>query len=164
MMFGTSEPTNATKIQNHNKSGAESPRKFRGPTACQEHTSHIMSTHPSSTTIQSQLSNMKRSLEFLPSESGRDKLQRRQDPVSCLFCRKKKLKCDRAAPCSNCKARRHPCSSASGGECICSLARIDTEKLQRQIRIQLFELLLPEARPSLLHPGRRTGYPKMSKY
>lgn len=34
----------------------------------------------------------------------------RQDPVSCDSCRKKKLKCDRTAHCSNCQARSIECS------------------------------------------------------
>lgn len=34
----------------------------------------------------------------------------RQDPVSCQFCRKKKLKCDRQQPCSSCLTRRLQCS------------------------------------------------------
>ncbi|KAK0106282.1 hypothetical protein ONS96_003922 [Cadophora gregata f. sp. sojae] len=51
-------------------------------------------------------------------ESGREKAFRRQDPVSCLFCRRKKLKCDRGAPCSNCKARKLTCSSAVDGHSI----------------------------------------------
>jgi hypothetical protein len=33
----------------------------------------------------------------------------RQDPVSCESCRKKKLKCSRQQPCSNCTARGIPC-------------------------------------------------------
>lgn len=33
----------------------------------------------------------------------------RQDPVSCQFCRSKKLKCDRRQPCSNCSARGVTC-------------------------------------------------------
>lgn len=33
----------------------------------------------------------------------------RQDPVSCQFCRSKKLKCDRRQPCSNCAARGVTC-------------------------------------------------------
>lgn len=57
---------------------------------------------------------MKRSSEaaYEP-DNGREKVPRRQEPVSCLFCRKKKLKCDRGAPCSNCKARKLECSSAA---------------------------------------------------
>lgn len=35
---------------------------------------------------------------------------RRQTPTSCVLCRTKKLKCDRAQPCSNCKARNIACS------------------------------------------------------
>ncbi|CZR64385.1 uncharacterized protein PAC_14283 [Phialocephala subalpina] len=59
---------------------------------------------------------MKRSSEaaYEP-DNGREKVPRRQEPVSCLFCRKKKLKCDRGAPCSNCKARKLECSSAASG-------------------------------------------------
>ncbi|KIW69703.1 hypothetical protein PV04_05565 [Phialophora macrospora] len=33
----------------------------------------------------------------------------RQDPVSCQFCRSKKLKCNRQNPCSNCSSRGLPC-------------------------------------------------------
>ncbi|KAL2415430.1 putative transcription factor lepB [Exophiala dermatitidis] len=33
----------------------------------------------------------------------------RQEPVSCQFCRSKKLKCDRQQPCSNCVTRGLPC-------------------------------------------------------
>ncbi|KAK0609680.1 hypothetical protein B0T17DRAFT_129516 [Bombardia bombarda] len=35
---------------------------------------------------------------------------RRQPQVSCDFCRLKKLKCDRARPCSSCVARRQSCN------------------------------------------------------
>lgn len=38
----------------------------------------------------------------------------RQDPVSCQLCRKKKLKCDRQQPCSNCRARGVSCEHAIG--------------------------------------------------
>ncbi|KAH9213722.1 hypothetical protein DL95DRAFT_436295 [Leptodontidium sp. 2 PMI_412] len=58
-------------------------------------------------------------------ESGREKAFRRQDPVSCLFCRRKKLKCDRGAPCSNCKARKLTCSSAIDGSSIQSRPSAD---------------------------------------
>ena len=34
---------------------------------------------------------------------------RRQDPISCSLCRKKKLRCNRQCPCSNCSARNVPC-------------------------------------------------------
>ncbi|KAL3477281.1 hypothetical protein BJX99DRAFT_257537 [Aspergillus californicus] len=34
----------------------------------------------------------------------------RQDPVSCDFCRKKKLKCDRQRPCNSCVTRRMVCT------------------------------------------------------
>lgn len=47
-------------------------------------------------------------------ESNDDSKKRtpRQDPVSCQSCRKKKLKCDRQHPCSNCRSRRILCKYA----------------------------------------------------
>jgi hypothetical protein len=35
---------------------------------------------------------------------------RQQRPVSCYFCRVRKLRCSRQTPCSNCVARDIPCS------------------------------------------------------
>ncbi|OQV11302.1 Fungal Zn2-Cys6 binuclear cluster domain-containing protein [Cladophialophora immunda] len=37
--------------------------------------------------------------------------RRRQNPVSCQFCREKKLKCDRQSPCSNCFYRGLSCGN-----------------------------------------------------
>ncbi|KAM3068405.1 hypothetical protein ACMFMG_009541 [Clarireedia jacksonii] len=56
---------------------------------------------------------MKRSPNFVD-DIHKNKAPRRQDPVSCQFCRSKKLKCDRVFPCSNCRARKISCVSASG--------------------------------------------------
>jgi len=42
--------------------------------------------------------------------------KRRQDPVSCKLCREKKLRCDRAFPCSNCRSRGIECVSAMAAE------------------------------------------------
>lgn len=53
---------------------------------------------------------MKRSRDAL--EGHCDKQRRRQECVSCQFCRTKKLKCDRQFPCSNCRARRLTCASS----------------------------------------------------
>lgn len=33
----------------------------------------------------------------------------RPEPVSCQLCRSKKLRCNRAEPCSNCESRNVPC-------------------------------------------------------
>ncbi|KAH8588798.1 hypothetical protein B0O99DRAFT_677143 [Bisporella sp. PMI_857] len=61
---------------------------------------------------------MKRALEVVDGDvtgshgSKSSPRPRRQDPVSCQFCRKKKLKCDRGAPCSNCVTRKLICSSS----------------------------------------------------
>ncbi|KIW22813.1 uncharacterized protein PV07_11074 [Cladophialophora immunda] len=45
----------------------------------------------------------------------RDRAFSRQHGLSCRFCRSKKLKCDRLAPCSNCTSRQIPCVSAVEG-------------------------------------------------
>ncbi|KAF2458646.1 hypothetical protein BDY21DRAFT_208118 [Lineolata rhizophorae] len=62
----------------------------------------------------------------------------RQEPVSCLLCRSKKLKCNRQNPCSNCASRGLPCSRStplalvgnSPGESDSSTAAI-LERLER---------------------------------
>jgi len=58
---------------------------------------------------------MKRSAERGNSvENGKETIKfRRQNPISCQFCRSKKLRCDRAQPCANCFARRINCVPAS---------------------------------------------------
>ncbi|XMA13950.1 hypothetical protein WAI453_006741 [Rhynchosporium graminicola] len=94
-------------------------------------------------------------------QSGREKAFRRQDPVSCLFCRRKKLKCDRGAPCSNCRARKVTCSSVTDGKSDKSqqsAAQIvlgtsqDIDELN--IRVQrLEELLTAENSEVLNHQG-----------
>jgi hypothetical protein len=55
--------------------------------------------------------NMKRSASLVaaPSESLSF-----QQPVSCQFCRTRKLKCDRGRPCFNCASRKHECAYESG--------------------------------------------------
>ncbi|KAL4767259.1 hypothetical protein BDW60DRAFT_200397 [Aspergillus nidulans var. acristatus] len=57
--------------------------------------------------------NMKRSASLVaaPSES----LSFRQ-PVSCQFCRTRKLKCDRGRPCFNCASRKHECAYESASQ------------------------------------------------
>jgi hypothetical protein len=71
-------------------------------------------THPQSLAHRSSLSSgsrkMKRSRDAM--EGQCDKQRRRQECVSCQFCRSKKLKCDRQFPCSNCRARRLICASS----------------------------------------------------
>ncbi|KAK6443068.1 hypothetical protein LTR95_000585 [Oleoguttula sp. CCFEE 5521] len=42
-----------------------------------------------------------------------ERTSRRQDPVSCVACRKRKLKCDRTVPCSNCVSRKLECLIAA---------------------------------------------------
>jgi hypothetical protein len=57
------------------------------------------------TTLKILLSNMK---QRHPSNTDAN-LRLRQDPVSCQFCRRKKLKCNRDRPCSNCLKRGVEC-------------------------------------------------------
>lgn len=44
------------------------------------------------------------------------RVRRRQEPISCQFCRTRKLKCDRQSPCSNCSARGVVCQRARPAE------------------------------------------------
>ncbi|KAH0366443.1 hypothetical protein KCU65_g5375, partial [Aureobasidium melanogenum] len=51
----------------------------------------------------------KRPAPTLEVGEGQPASRRRQDPVSCQVCRKKKLKCSRTFPCSNCVSRGLEC-------------------------------------------------------
>lgn len=55
--------------------------------------------------------NMKRSASLVAAPSDRSSFQQ---PVSCRFCRTRKLKCDRGHPCFNCASRKHECEYESG--------------------------------------------------
>jgi hypothetical protein len=46
-------------------------------------------------------------------ELGQPQVFTRQQPSSCALCRRRKLKCDRADPCSNCKVRGIECIPAA---------------------------------------------------
>ena len=48
-----------------------------------------------------------------PTDSRRDRGSRQQPPVSCHFCRVRKLRCNRGQPCSNCVSRGISCQSAN---------------------------------------------------
>jgi len=47
-------------------------------------------------------------LAEMPKEQRKDRIPRQQ-PVSCRFCRSRKLRCNRQAPCSNCLSRGIRC-------------------------------------------------------
>ncbi|PVH76458.1 hypothetical protein DL98DRAFT_292932 [Cadophora sp. DSE1049] len=105
-------------------------------------------------------------------ESSREKAFRRQDPVSCLFCRRKKLKCDRGAPCSNCRARNLTCSSAVDGHAIHSRVPAEQPNLgtsqnieELNARVRKLEELLTWKNSLELSPAKsrtelRTSYTK----
>lgn len=68
----------------------------------------------------------------------------RQDPVSCTFCRVKKLKCSREHPCSNCKARGVTCSfqvSPINGGTPAPAASENADILNRLQRLEALVLL-----------------------
>ena len=48
----------------------------------------------------------------MPKEHRKDRIPRQQ-PVSCRFCRARKLRCSREIPCSNCLSRGIPCDPVS---------------------------------------------------
>ncbi|KAG0645374.1 transcription factor [Hyphodiscus hymeniophilus] len=93
---------------------------------------------------------MKRTSGSLDPQNSREKLPRRQEPVSCFWCRKKKLKCDRAYPCSNCRARKLACSSSSDpGEAYTGIDAANPSSSSQQIdelksRLRKLEHLLTE--------------------
>ncbi|KAL2810736.1 hypothetical protein BJX63DRAFT_303906 [Aspergillus granulosus] len=54
---------------------------------------------------------MKRSAPHVAAPSDRVSFQQ---PVSCQFCRGRKLKCNRGRPCFKCSSRNHECVYESG--------------------------------------------------
>lgn len=99
----------------------------------------------------------------------------RQDPVSCQFCRSKKLKCDRRQPCSNCSARgvtcqpvaRHPLQAPQDDkrqspfpENVEILARLKTleDKVSAMDNISFLSTQSPR-QPSPSTPISRTSLP-----
>jgi Fungal Zn(2)-Cys(6) binuclear cluster domain. len=64
----------------------------------------------------------------------------RQRPVSCAFCRTRKLRCNRASPYSNCTSRGLPCQqgavgSSEGSNC-CQSSAHNAEILARLKRLE----------------------------
>lgn len=63
----------------------------------------------------------------------------RQDPVSCEFCRSKKLKCDRQTPCSNCATRGLSCHGQSTPQPRISQPRLDGDGASVLARLKRLE-------------------------
>ena len=81
----------------------------------------------------------------------------RQDPVSCESCRRKKLRCDRQKPCSNCRVRDVSCIFQRRTENetklvdqpdSASLIALQQENITIRHRLQNIERLL-EQRPNV---------------
>jgi hypothetical protein len=109
---------------------------------------------------------MKRSSASAEPEHGK-KIARRQDPVSCEFCRRKKLKCDRVDPCSNCRARKLVCSLALGQQRCSSFCVLYAKNSQMRVKapasLESFRLLQVM---KVFRRGECTAfvyYPKFSK-
>ncbi len=81
--------------------------------------------------------------------------RRRQDPVSCQFCRSKKLKCNRQQPCSNCSARGLTCDAQfpprlppqTRPQTATSSADGDTSSILARLK-RLEEIVIGPSRPS----------------
>lgn len=69
----------------------------------------------------------------------------RQRPVSCRFCRSRKLRCSREAPCSNCTSRGIACDLESPGP---SPESDNTAKYELLERIRKLEELVEKVRRS----------------
>lgn len=73
----------------------------------------------------------------------------RQRPVSCTFCRSRKLRCNRDFPCSNCTSRGLPCQQgtvgSSGGRICCQSSSHTAEILARLKRLE--NIVLTDPRP-----------------
>lgn len=73
----------------------------------------------------------------------------RQDPVSCGFCRSKKLKCDRQQPCSNCAARNLVCDGQSQSSSRNAQATADNDNVAILARLKRLEdIVLSQAEQS----------------
>lgn len=87
----------------------------------------------------------------------------RQDPVSCQFCRSKKLKCDRQQPCSNCTTRGLACDSQLRPQPV-SVADADNASILARLK-RLEDLVLgppgqgTESTPSVHQPKANTTSP-----
>lgn len=55
----------------------------------------------------------------------------RQRPVTCRFCRSRKLRCSREAPCSNCVSRGIRCELESHSSATHTASESETELLER---------------------------------
>lgn len=96
------------------------PQSFGGSTAAPRmlpegfgrKSTHLDSPHPLclfSSYCQLAIRTMKRAAPVSDPGVERYTSRRRQEPVSCAVCRKKKLKCSRTFPCSNCVSRGLRC-------------------------------------------------------
>lgn len=76
----------------------------------------------------------------------------RQRPVSCKFCRTRKLRCSRESPCSNCLSRKLTCELEQPADNGSIIDGADKAELLERIR-KLEEIVEQSARPTTI-PNR----------
>lgn len=108
-------------------------------------------------------------------DGRRNRPSRQQPPVSCHFCRVRKLRCNRAQPCSNCVSRSIPCqpsqprpsapteSAPAGAVPLTSAAQspppaLDTDVLQRLEKLEKLLAIQSERWSQLM-----TSHPELFK-
>ncbi|GAB7338849.1 hypothetical protein MBLNU457_5537t1 [Dothideomycetes sp. NU457] len=84
----------------------------------------------------------------MPKEQKRAILPR-QPPVSCRFCRSRKLRCDRKSPCSSCVSRNIICELEKSSDEAVTPAPSDTNALARLQRLE--ELLTAQSQQHHFH-------------
>jgi len=95
-----------------------------------------------------------------PGRSANPLKRPRQDPVSCQFCRSKKLKCDRQQPCSNCLTRGLPCA----GQAQKALHQPDAENASILARLKRLEdIVIGGSKPDFVADGNTTAHLPESK-
>lgn len=73
-------------------------------------------------------------LFLMPKEPHQKLGAPRQRPVSCQFCRTRKLRCSRDSPCSNCRSRNIPCELEQPVQVAAASGEDDRAELLERIR------------------------------
>lgn len=133
------------------------PRKFRGFHSCQRGPNP--STLAAVERTSSACARIATACAIMPKEPKRSSRQR---PISCHFCRSRKLRCSRDAPCTNCTSRGIECE-------LVTIARESSEtnassKAELVERIRILERLLQSPnRDTHPQPSSYVGSPAQSE-
>ncbi|KAI5196799.1 hypothetical protein E4T39_07622 [Aureobasidium subglaciale] len=96
---------------------------------------------------------MKRSAPESSTNAPSQATRRRQDPVSCRVCRKKKLKCSRTFPCSNCVSRGLDCEPPEAIPRLSGQESFKCDSIPLTGRAQMRRATLTERRSSSVVPS-----------